>query len=91
MHFRPIENRMGSHGTISCNQVRVGEAEIGKNSIAKNHFEIQNEISDVGIKEMWQRIYELDFVEPKVLFNNMMTEKLEEISYEDKNFLRISD
>ena len=43
----------------------------------------------MGIKEMWQRMYELDFVEPKMLSNNVMTDKLEEISYEDKRFLRI--
>ena len=52
---------MGSHDTISCNQVRVVEAGIRGNSIAKHHFEIQNELNDVGIKEMWQRMYELDF------------------------------
>ena len=40
---------------------------------------------------MWQRMYELDFVESKVLPNNVMTGKLEGISYEDKRFLRIMD
>ena len=40
---------------------------------------------------MWQRIYKLDFVEPKILFNNVMIDKLEEIFYEDENFLRIMD
>ena len=34
-------------------------------------------------------MYELDFVESKVLPNNVMTGKLEGISYEDKRFLRI--
>ena len=37
---------------------------------------------------MWQRMYELDFVEPKML-SNVMTDKLGEISYEDKRFLKI--
>ena len=81
----PIEDRMGSHGSICCNQVRVVEAGIRGNSIAKHHFEIQNEVDDVVIKEMWQRMYELDFVEPKIRSNNVMTDKLEEISYEDKS------
>ena len=36
-------------------------------------------------------MYELDFVESKVLPNNVMTGKLEGISYEDKRFLRIMD
>ena len=70
-------------------ELRVAEAGIRGNSIAKHHFEIQNEVDDVGIKEMWQRMYELDFVEPKMLSNNVMTDRLEEISYEDKRFLRI--
>ena len=85
----PIEDKMGSHGTISCNHVRVAEAGIRENSIAKHHFEIPSKVDDVGIKEMWQRMYELDFVEPKMLSNNVMTDKLEEISYKDKRFLRI--
>ena len=34
-------------------------------------------------------MYELDFFEPKMLPNNAMTDKLEEISYEDKRFMRI--
>ena len=85
----PIEDRIGSHGTVSCNRVRVAEAGIRGNSIAKHHFEIQSKVDDIGIKEMWQRMYELDFVEPKMLSNNVMTDKLEEISYEDKRFLRI--
>ena len=85
----PIEYRMRSHGTISCNQVRVAEAGMRGNSIAKHHFEIQNEVNDVGIKEIWQMMYELDFVEPKMQSNNVMTDKLEEISFEDKRFLRI--
>ena len=55
---------MGSHGTISYIRVRVAEAGIRGTSIAKHHFEIQNKVDDVGIKEMWQRMYELDFVEP---------------------------
>ena len=58
----PIEDRMGSHGTISCNQVRVAEAGIGENSITKNLFETQAEANDAEVKEMWQRMYELDFV-----------------------------
>ena len=68
-----IKDRMGGHGTISCNQVRVAEAGIRGDSLAKHHFAIQNEVNDEGIKEMWQRTYELDFVEPKMLSNNMMT------------------
>ena len=82
---------MGNHDTISCNQVGFAEAEIKGNSIAKHHFEIQNEVNSVGIKEMLQRMYELDFVEPKMLFNDVVTDKIETASYEDEKFLRIMD
>ena len=44
---------MGSHSTISCNRVRVAEARIRGNLIEKHHFEIQNEVNGIGIKEMW--------------------------------------
>ena len=37
---------------------------------------------------MWQRMYEVNFVEPKMLSNNVMTDKLEETSYGEKWFLR---
>ena len=58
----PIEDKVGNHGTVSCNLVRVAEAGIRENSIAKHHFEIQSKVDDMRIKEMWQRMYELDFV-----------------------------
>ena len=47
---RPIEDRMGSHGTFSWNWVRVAEGGIRENSLEKYHFEIQNEVNDVGVK-----------------------------------------
>ena len=80
---------MGSHGAISCNRVTVAEAGIRGNSIVKHHVEIQNEVNDVGIREMWQSMYEQDSAEPNMVFDNVMTDKLEKISYEDKRFLRI--
>ena len=84
-----MDNKMGSHHTIFDNRVRVAEAGIGGNWIVKYHFETQNELNNVEIKEMWQRMYELDFVESKMLSNNLMTDKSEEISYENKRVLRI--
>ena len=38
---------------------------------------------------MWQTMYELDFVAPDFLSNNVMTGELDEISYEDKRFPKI--
>ena len=71
----PIEDRMRKHVIISCNHVRVVEAGIRGNSIAKHHSEIQNEVNDVGIKEMWKR-----------MSNNVMPDKLEQILMKIKGF-----
>ena len=69
------EDRMGSHDTIRCNLVRITEVGIGGNSIAKHHFEIENGVNYVGIKEIWHRMYKLNFVEPKMLSSNVMNDK----------------
>ena len=55
-----MEDKMGSHGTISLNWVRVVEAGIRGNSIANRHFEFQNKVDDVGnkknvAKNVWTR------------------------------------
>ena len=39
---------------------------------------------------MMQRMYQLDFIEPRTKFKNLMTNRLDEISYEDK-FLKIME
>ena len=38
-----------------------------------------------------QRMYQLEFIEPRTKFKDLMTNRLDEISYEDKKFLKIME
>ena len=38
-----------------------------------------------------QRMYQLDFIESRTKFNDIMTNNLDEIFYEDKKFLKIME
>ena len=40
---------------------------------------------------MMQRTYQLDFIKPRTKFKVLMTNRLHEISYEDKKFLKIME
>ena len=44
-----------------------------------------------GIKEMFERMYQLHFNESSAKVHDVMTKKLEGISYEDKKFLKLMD
>ena len=74
---------------ISCNRTAVQEA--GTKQISRHHFEIQKEVKDTGIRDVMQRMYQLDFIEPRTKFKDLMTNRLDEISYEDKKFLKIME
>ena len=74
---------------ISCNRTAVQEA--GTKQISRHHFEIQKEVKDTGINDMMQRMYQLDFIKPRTKFKDPMTNRLDEISYENKKFLKIME
>ena len=40
---------------------------------------------------MMQRMYQLNFIKPRTKFKDPMTNRLDEISYEDKKFLKIME
>ena len=48
-------------------------------------------MKDTGISHMMQRMYQLDFIETRTKFKDPMTNKLDEIFYEDKKFLKIME
>ena len=48
---------------------------------------MQNQVRESGIKEMFERMYQLDFNESSTKAYDVMTKKLEDISYEEKKFL----
>ena len=40
---------------------------------------------------MVEGMYQLDFIEPRTKFKDLMTNRLDEILYEDKKFLKIME
>ena len=74
---------------ISCNRIAVQDA--GTKQISKHHFEIQKEVKDTGTSDMIHRMHELNFIEPRTKLKYLMTNRLDEISFEDKKFLKIME
>ena len=85
---RPI-GRSCKGDYINCNRIAVQDAETKQ--ISKHRFKIQKRVKDTGISDMMQRIYQLGFMEPRTKFKDLMTNRLNEISYEDKKFLKIME
>ena len=74
---------------VSCNWIVVLQAKSG--SVAKYHFEVQNKCEDIGIKEMFRKIYMSDFQDTISERENSIIGKMSEISSEDRIFLEIVD
>ena len=47
------------------------------------NFEIQKEVKNAGISDPTERMYQLDFIEPRTKFKNLMRNIMDEVSYED--------
>ena len=52
---------------------------------------MQDQVKESGIKEILERMYQIDFNESSAKVHDVMTQKLEDTSYEDKNFLKLMD
>ena len=52
---------------------------------------MQDQVKESGTKEMFEKIYQLDFNESSLKVHDVMTQKLEDISYENKKFLKLMD
>ena len=85
----PIGRSCKREDIVTCNRIAVQDA--GTKQLSRHHFEIQKEVKDRGIIHMMQRMYQLDFIEPRTKFKDPMTNKLDEIFYEDKKFLKIME
>ena len=85
----PIECTSGKVGAVSYNRIAVNET--GTNKIQSHYLEVQDQVKERGIKEIFQRMYLLDFNESSENVRAVMTKKLEDISYEDKTFLKLMD
>ena len=85
----PIECTSEKVSTVSCNQIVVNEA--GTNKIQSHHFKVQDQLKESGIKEMFKRMYQVNFNESSAKVQDVMTKKLNDISYEDNKFLKLMD
>ena len=83
----PIVNK-SSNKSVKCNRMAVKDVISGK--VASHNFKIDNRLkrSKICVKEMFERIFHNDFSEVKQLLLNIIG-KTEEISREDKKFLKI--
>ena len=52
---------------------------------------MQDQLKESGIKKMLERMYQMDFNECSGKVLHVMTQKLEDISYENKKFLKLMD
>ena len=68
----PIECTSGKVGAVSCNRIAVNE--VGTNKIQSHHF--QDQVKESGIKEMFERMYQLDFNESSAKVHDVMTKKV---------------
>ena len=84
----PIECTSGKVGGFSCNQLAVNEA--GTNKIQSHHFKVQEQVKESGIMEMFERMYQVDFIESSAKVHDVMPQNLEDISYEDKKISETS-
>ena len=66
----PIGRSCKGYDVISCNRIAVQDA--GTKHISRQHFEIQKEVKDAGISDMMQRMYQLDFIEPRTKLKDLM-------------------
>ena len=80
----PIVNK-SSNKAVKCNCIALKDVISGK--VASHHFKIDNRLkrSEVGVKEMFERMFDNDFSEVKQL----QLSNIEEISRKDKKFLKI--
>ena len=74
--------------SLTCNRMAVQET--GSNKIVNHYFVVEEQIkSNEGIPAMLKRIYEVEFTEQQVKFNNIIGETLGEISHDDQQFLKL--
>ena len=85
----PIKCTSGKAGTVSCDWIVLNK--VGTNKIQSHHFEVQDQVKESGIKEMFESIYQLDFNKFGAKVHDVMNKNLEDISYEDKIFLKLMD
>ena len=84
----PTSQKNTPGGKILCSRTAVIEA--GTGNLARHHFEAKSQVQENDLKQMIKSIYQADFSKPKLGFKQMVS-KLEEVSFEDRYFLKLLD
>ena len=61
----PIGQGNSGKETMTCNRIAVKE--INSSNLPNHHFQIKTEVKDVGIEEMFKKMYNQDFCEDKLV------------------------
>ena len=86
----PIAQGNSGKETMTCNRIAVKE--INSSNLANYHFQIKKEVKDVGIEEMFKKMYIQDFCEDKLLsLGQSVKQSCDSItSWEEKKFLNLT-
>ena len=85
----PIAQGNNGKETMTCKRIAIKE--INSSNLANHHFQIKAEVKDVGIEEMFKKMYNQDFCEDKlVTLGQSVKQSCDSIiSWEDKKFLNL--
>ena len=85
----PIAQGNSGKETMTCNRIAVKE--ISSSNLANHHFQIKTEVQDIGIEEMFKKIYIQDFCEDKLAaLGQSVKQSCDSIIFwEDKKFLSL--
>ena len=82
----PIGQGVSGKETITCNRLAVKEI---NSNLENHHFQIKTEVKDVGIEELFNKMYKQDFCEDKLVTLDQSIKQCRDsiISCEAKKFL----
>ena len=83
----PISQK-NAPGEKICNRTAVIDA--GTGNIARHHFKTKIQVEESDLKQIIERMYQVDFSEPKLGFKKVVS-NLEEVSFENHHFLKLLD
>ena len=81
--------RLSNKNSISCHRIIMQGALLG--AILPHHFGVSNKVKDINGKQMLTAIYNADFNEDKTGRLGQSLVNIEEISFEDRKFVKMMD
>ena len=81
----PIVN-MIENQSVGCHQIMAKDA--ASSRLASHHFAIESSVKDMSLEDMFQRMYQNDFNEAMRMKIGGFLENLEEVSNDDRKFIK---